>query len=506
MSAQSNELLRRGVVAAERGQLRDGLELIRQSIALDENDPEAHAQLGRWLSRLHRGAEAIESVERALALEPVAAVTLDTIGVVLSRANLHERAVECFKRAASADPGRASLHFNLGSSLKFTGDFDEAERAYERCLVAEPKYFRAHSALSQLRPQTSARNHVSRLTALLADSALDADAELLLRHALAKELEDVGRHAESFEQLAIGKARKRSLLAYDFARDRLLFETVMRLFPTPLIVQTPDAAVAPERWAAQGGQVVPIFVVGMPRTGTTLVERILSSHELVASAGESQNLGVLVKRATATPSARVLDELTLERSVEVDLQSVGEAYISQTRPDADRPFFVDKMPLNFFYLGHIARALPHARIVVVRRDPLDTCLSNFRQLFALGFSYYDYAYDLKDIGRYYVAFDRLMSHWRRVLPGRIHELSYEGLVSDQRSETARLLEHCGLSWDEACLGFERNPTAVATASAAQVREPLHAGAVGRWRNYQRELAPLITRLREAGIVPVADDE
>jgi Tfp pilus assembly protein PilF len=503
VSAQSIGLLRRGVIAAERGQVRDGIDLIRQSIALDASDPEAHAQLGRWLSRLHRGAEAIDSVERALALEPVAALTLDTIGVVLSRANLHERAVECFKRAAAADPGRASLHFNLGSSLKFTGGFDEAERAYERCLVADPRYFRAHAALSQLRPQTSTRNHVPRLAALLADSALDADAELLLRHALAKELEDLGRHADSFAQLTMGKTRKRSSLAYDFGRDRVLFETVMRLFPEPLAVpMTPTGVVPPRRWGAQAGQVVPIFVVGMPRTGTTLVERILSSHPQVASAGESQNFGVLVKRAAATPSVRVLDGLTLERSVEIDLQSVGEAYVSQTRPDTERPFFVDKMPLNFFYLGHIARALPSARVVVVRRNPLDTCLSNFRQLFAQGFSYYDYAYDLVDTGRYYVMFDRLMALWRRALPGRVHELSYEALVRDQRGETERLLVHCGLPWEEACMGFEQNPAPVATASAAQVREPLHAGAVGRWKNYQRELAPLIAELRAAGILPV----
>jgi len=321
----------------------------------------------------------------------------------------------------------------------------------------------------------------------LARSGLDANSELQLRHAAAKELEDLGRYAEAFEQLSIGKRRKRASMGYSFDRDQKLFETVMRLFASPL---PPPGALS--------GNVAPIFVVGMPRTGTTLVERILSSHTRVASAGESQSLGVLIKRATGTSSRHVLDEATLERSMTLDLAAIGDAYIAQTRPD-DRRHFVDKMPLNFFYLGHIGRALPDARIVVVRRHPLDACLGSFRQLFALQFSYYDYAYDLADTARYYTMFDRLIAHWRHVLPGRIHEIHYERLVVDPRAETQRLLEHCGLEWESGCLEFERNPAPVATASAVQVRKPLHAGAIGRWRRYETELRPAIDTLRAMGV-------
>jgi len=490
--AQSNDLLRRGVIAAERGRVREGLALIREAIALDGQNAEAHAQLGRWLSRLHRGAEAVAVAERALGLDPTDAVTLDTIGVVLSRAGQHERAVECFERAVGADTRRASLHFNLGSSLRFLGRFEDAARAYETCLEIDPRYWRAHTALAQLTTQTPARNHLDRLLHHLAQPGLDVNAELQLRHAAAKELEDLGRYADAFEQLLIGKHRKRADRGYSFDRDRALFETVMRLFASPL----------PEP-AARHANVSPIFVVGMPRTGTTLVERILSSHSQVSSAGESQNLGVLIKRATATPSRHVLDEATLERSMALDLGAIGDAYIAQTRPD-DRPRFVDKMPLNFFYLGHIARALPAARLVVVRRQPLDACLSNFRQLFALDFSYYDYAYDLEDTARYYAMFDRLVAHWERVLPGRMHEIQYERLVVDSRAETQRLLEHCGLEWEQRCLEFERNPAPVATASAVQVRQPLHAGAIGRWRHYETGLRPVIETLRGMGVDPTPE--
>lgn len=491
MTSRSGELLRRGVAAAERGRIGEGLDLIRSALEADPADAEAHAQHGRFLSRLNRDREAVAAAERALALAPNAAVTLDTIGVVLSRAGLHERAVACFGQAVAAEPSRASLHFNLASSLKFLGRFDEAEAAYEACLGREPRYWRAHSALSQLRQQTLERNHVDRLEALLAGGDLGADAELHLRHALAKELEDLGRHAESFAQLAAGKARRRATLGYTFERDRELFDALARLFPEPLAPPAPGTPVD-----------APIFVVGMPRTGTTLVERILASHSQVASAGESQNFGVLLKRAVGTPSPRVLDAETIARSMSIDLPAVGRAYVERTRPGGEKPRFVDKMPLNFFYLGHVARALPGASMVVVRRHPLDTCLSNFRQLFALGLSYYDYACDLLDTGRYYLAFDRLMSHWDRVLPGRIHELAYEQLVSDPPGETARLLRHCRLDWEDGCLAFERNPAAVATASAVQVREPIYARAVGRWRRYEHELQPLVRLLAEEGGLPV----
>jgi Flp pilus assembly protein TadD len=485
-------LLERGVAAAERGRVAEGLAQIREACAIQPADPEAHAQLGRWLSRLHRGEEALAAAERALALGPTAALTWDTIGVVLSRAGQHARAVECFEHATAIDAGRASLHFNLAASLTFLGRFAEAERACESCIARDPRYWRAHSALAQLRRQTPDDNHVERLRRLLGAGNLGVEAELHLRHALAKELEDLGQDAESFAELAAGQRRRRQASGYDFERDRVLFERVMRLFPV---------ALPPPASPVTDPAVAPIFVVGMPRTGTTLVERILASHSSVASAGESQNFGVLLKRATGTPPPRVLDEATIERSLDVDLAALGREYLRRTRPaTTDRPRFVDKMPLNFFYLGHIARALPQARVVVLRRHPLDTGLSNFRQLFATGLSYYDYARDLRDIGRYYAMFDRLVAHWCRVLPGRIREVGYEALVADPRGETERLLAHCGLEWEDACLAFDRNPEAVATASAVQVRQPLYSSSVGRWRRFERELEPLRAELEAEGIV------
>ncbi len=194
-------------------------------------DAEAHAQLGRWLSRLHRTDESVDAARRALSLLPGSAATLDTIGVVFSRAGRHEQAVDCFARAVALDPGRAGLHFNHAASLKFLGRFAEAEAAYEACVRCDPRFWRAHSALAATRRQTPERNHLDRLERLLATGPLDPDAELHLRHALAKELEDLGRDDEAFAHLLAGNARKHAATGYRFERDQGLFEAVMRLFP-----------------------------------------------------------------------------------------------------------------------------------------------------------------------------------------------------------------------------------------------------------------------------------
>ena len=294
----------------------------------------------------------------------------------------------------------------------------------------------------------------------------------------------------AFEHLAAGKAKKRAQLRYSIEDDRALFERVQALFDRARIARGADGYSSSE----------PIFVVGMPRTGTTLVERILSSHSMVLSAGELQNFGISLKRSAGTPSKRVLDEQTLERGVEVDFAALGAEYVASTRPlTGSKPRFVDKMPLNFFYIGFIHFALPEAKIICLRRGPLDTCLSNFRQMFAVGFSYYNYAYDLEDIARYYAMFDRLMSHWADVLPGKVLQVAYEDLVRDQEAQTRRLLQFCGLDWEPRCLDFQDNAAPVATASAVQVRERLYDTSIGRWRRYADKLRPLIAQLEAEGI-------
>jgi hypothetical protein len=238
----------------------------------------------------------------------------------------------------------------------------------------------------------------------------------------------------------------------------------------------------------------------MPRSGTTLTDRILSAHSAVHSAGELGNFGIVLQRASGKPArslAGVFDNLD---PALLDWARLGRDYVASTRPGTGHtPHFVDKQPHNFLHAGFIARALPHAKIICLRRDPMDTCLSNFRQLFALESPTFDYSYDLLDTGRHYLQFDRLMKYWQQCLPGRIMEVEYEQLVESQQATTRALLEFCGLPWDEACLRFEDNQAPAATASAVQVRTGMNRDSMHRWKRYEAQLGELRRLLEDGGI-------
>lgn len=306
--------------------------------------------------------------------------------------------------------------------------------------------------------------------------------------ALAKEHEDLGDYDKAFRHLAQAKSAGRSRVHYSIRQDEHLFEILTRAFPQP----QPATAGDPTE--------EPIFVIGMPRTGTTLVERILSSHPDVHGAGELQNFAVALQRMSGSQTPFLHDVAAMARVHGLDWMQLGASYLDSTRPATGHTLrFIDKLPHNFLYAGFIAHALPRARIICLRRNPVDTCLSNFRQLFDQQSANFGYSLDLLDTGRYYILFDRLMAHWQRAFPGRILELDYETMVGAQEATTRQLLEYCGLPWHDACLHFEENPAPVATLSASQVRVPLYRSAVGRWKNYQPQLAGLLALLSAGGI-------
>jgi tetratricopeptide (TPR) repeat protein len=417
-------------------------------------------------------------------------MTADTLGVVFTRANEHGKAVAMFSRAVELFPQHATFRFNLATSLTFAGRLEEAEREYEACLSRNPHYWKAHLALAKLRKTRPDNHHLVRLRGLLAAMpAADWNGLMYVNLALAAELEDLHQDAEAFKHLVAGKQIGGRGRAGSSTRDTAVFEALRAAFPNRI----PQELIGSDN-------AEPIFIVGMPRSGTTLVDRILSSHSLVHSAGELQNFGVILKRASASTTPELLDVDCIRRASQLPWKQLGDAYVASTRPGTGHtPRFIDKLPHNFLYLGHIARALPQARIVCMRRNPMDTCLGNFRQLFAQSTSYYDYSFDLLDTGRYYLQFDALMQHWQEVLPGRILEVHYEALVDTPDATVQALLAHCGLPWEDACLHFHDNAAPVATASAVQVREPLHRGALHRWKRFEPQLQPLRELLEQGGI-------
>lgn len=479
-----------GVIAAEHHNYAKAVDVIDRAIALAPRRAEYWAQRGRCLLPLQRPREAFEAAQRALDAEPRDALTLDTIGVVMTRAGAHAEATEPFRRAVASDSANASYHYNLGASLQFVGELKTAEAEYRRAVELDPKSHRAWSSLAQVARAPLTTDDVVTLERMLEQPGLTPDAELHLCHALAKQHEDEGRYQTAFELLERGKRRKKAQLRYSFAADQEQFAAAARL----------PAALAGRSGGGHDSR-EPIFIVGMPRTGTTLVERILSSHPSVFSAGELTNFSVALKRATATPSNRVLDAATLDAAAHCDLAAVGAAYVDSTRPrTGHRERFIDKMPLNFFFAPVIREALPHAKVICVRRNPLDTCLSNYRQLFATSFSYYNYSYDLLDTGRYFAAFDSLAARWRESLTHNYLEVRYEDVVDRTEQEARRLVEFCELEWDPRCLAFQDNTAPVATASSAQVRRPIYRTSIERWRHYERELAPLRALLTDAGVL------
>jgi len=476
-----------GLAAEAIGRVALAVEALDEAVRIEPN-PEYLAQQARLLLAARQDGPARQAAEAALAKGPAEPSTLDTIGCVFTRLGDHAAALPLFEAAAAKTPRDTHVRFNLASTLGFLGRFDDAKGHYEAILAAEPAHGRAHLALSTAGRARPEANHIARLDAALT-TAPAPDDELQIRHALAKEHEELGQYAEAFAQLHAANSQRRTELAYDPDFDRRIFEALERSFADPGYFQGEGL-----------DSVAPIFVVGLPRTGTTLIDRILSSHPEVRSAGELQAMPLAVKLEGRSGTPFVIDPETVAAAGALSPKQVGAVYLARaTAHHGAGGRFVDKLPLNFLYVGHIARALPNASIVCLRRNPMDSVWSNYKNLFSTEFSYYNYSYDLLDAAAYYVLFDRLMAFWERQFPGRVLQVSYEGVVEDQEGWTRRLLAHCGLDWDDACLRFHENTAAVSTPSATQVRRPLYRDAMARWRAYEAELEPVRRYFDAAGI-------
>ena len=474
-----------GVLTAAHNNHVKACELFDRAIKTAPNHGGALAHKARCLIALNKKEEAVATADRAAEANPNDGHTLDTIGVVYSRAGLHERALPFYERALESAPENSDYHYNYGAALQFAGRMSEARDAYRRASELNTEDYRALAAAANLTKQTVDKNDLSALTTAFEEVRNDADSALHIGHALAKICEDLNRPQEAMDWLRRAKALKRTKVDYRDTDNEALFDAAADA-PAKLAPGYPDAA--------------PVFIVGMPRTGTTLVERILSSHSALTSAGELTEFGLLLKRVSKSSSQFVLDAETLRAAAHVDLAQLGEAYCSAVNATLGvSGRFIDKMPLNILYAPIILAALPNARVICVRRHPADTVLSNYRQLFATSFSYYNYAFDLDATARYYARFDRLVASYRETLPqDRFTEVSYEKVVEDIESEARRLLDFCGLEFEPACIEFHKNKAPVATASSVQVRQPLYSSSVGRWRRYRPAIDSALNILVDAG--------
>lgn len=447
--------------------------------------PADPAGLLAWIERAAGAGRAAEALPQLLELAEGAGLSLaqrQQTAQLLTHFNRHVEAERCSALCARQAPDDPQVLYNWAAALTAIGRLDHAERIYDRVIALAPQDADAWYNRATLRRQTPARNHVTALEAQLAVTGRGDVRHVALEYALARELEDLGEHSRAFAALKRGADARRQRLSYRVAADTGAMATIAESFDAAWSASRPPG-LPDER---------PVFIVGLPRSGTTLVDRIVSSHSAVMSRGESTDLAAAVTRCAAGTRGKA--EL-IRQAASIDPARLAAEYC-RTLPATAARRIIDKTPLNFLYLGLIRAALPGATLIHVRRAALDVCYAMYKTLFRMA---YPFSYSLNDLADYYIAYDGLMEHWRSTLKGALLEIDYEELIASQEAVSRRLIAHCGLEWQPQVLEFERNSAPTLTASASQVRQPIYNSSVGLWRRYTAELMPLRSRLAAAGI-------
>jgi tetratricopeptide (TPR) repeat protein len=396
----------------------------------------------------------------------------------------HADAYRCSAKAVTLAGDDAQALYALAAAAVNLGHIDEAQTMYNRVIALNPADADAYVNRAALGTWRIGTHHLDEMLSALKRLPLGHAGEVPLCYALAKELEDLGDYERSFAYLQRGAGRRRAQMSYRVAHDVQAMATIGETFNAEALAR-PTPSVADE---------CSLFVLGLPRSGTTLVERILSSHSQVGSIGETSTFAFAMMRLAGAASTK--SEL-IQRSTLIDFSRLGALYRQGIRSYAQPgAWLIDKTPANFLYLGLIHLSLPGAHVVHLRRHPLDSCYAMYKTLFRMG---YPFSYSLEDLGHYYLAYHRLMAHWREHLPGSILDVDYESLVQNQEAGTRQLLQHCELEWEPQCLEFHANPSPSATASAAQVRRPIYQSSVARWRHHEEQLAPLAEFLTRHGV-------
>jgi tetratricopeptide (TPR) repeat protein len=479
-----------GLVEKTSGRPEAATQAFATALELDTDRYDAAIELANQHCAARRNGDAaalVRDYEDKLSNSPF---YLNMAGSVYSGIGLPERAWPLYQRANELQPGVDLFLSNLATCNVFLGKIDEAEATFRQLLKRFPTHQRYHYQLAQLKKATS-HKHVEEMKEVIASTKMPPDKNVFMYYAIGKELEDLEQWDEAFKYFKMAGDAVASVANYDIETDLKLIDTIIDVCDAEWLQHNANETLD------DVAEKTPIFVVGLPRTGTTLTERIIASHSKVRSVGESQFMQMVIRRESGIVSDQKMTPEMISAAARLDIGIIGNGYMEMLDYKlGNEAFFVDKLPFNIFYLGFIAKAFPKARIVLVKRNPMDSCFAMYKQVFTWA---YKFSYTLDGLGRFYPAYNKLLNHWLATIGDRIIEVEYEELVSDQENQTRILLDRLGLDFEEACLNFDQNTTATFTASAVQVREKIHSRSVDRWRNFAEHLQPLKESLESAGI-------
>lgn len=465
---------------------------IDKALSLSPNSNEALLLKAQIFISLHEIVDAKAIIQRLCKYQGDNHVFINNLAKVLIELGFINEAIYFYNKAITLKPNFSGYHYNLASTLRMNGDSNAALEALEKTIHLNGSDYEAMQMRSSLMKQTASKNNITHLESVLTSDINNQQGKVFVLYALAKEYEDIGNFEQSFKYLNEGAALRKKQTSYQIDIDINAMTEIRKAFPTSLFnsINLKDDEHSNKA----------IFILGLPRTGSTLVERILSSHNAVYAAGELDNFSNITLSALnhharkESLSPKDLFQVTSN----IDFTLLGKAYyesVEEWHGTSER--FIDKHPMNSQYIGYIHKALPKAKIIHVKRHPIDTCYAIYKNLFA---NAYPFSYCLDEIASFYIAHHQLMLHWYKTIPEAIYTICYEDLVSDLAGEAKKLIRYCDLEWQEQCLQFHQNNKHSTTASASQVREKVYSTSVNQWKNYEKQLQPLIKRLTAAGIV------
>jgi tetratricopeptide (TPR) repeat protein len=457
----------------------ESLKAIEQSLLIDRYNPVYLVHKAHCLISLGLQASALSLAREVRGLSTTDPRCLIQLAEVFQYCDQFDEYLEVSEQAAQRLPEDITALSYYSEALRYMGRYAESETVIEKLLAIQPHDAEAHYARSQIRKVTQDNNHIAAMLECLSHLE-DWRDQMKLCYAVGKEYEDIGDTARAFHYFSTGAEKRKTHSNYNLDGDLDTLMLIAERYTREAISGFSPGFECEE----------PIFVLGLPRSGTTLVESILDSHSDVFGAGELKGFTNELTRLVheMNPERRLNKQETVEASLRLDWKRLGRSYIESTRPRTGHtPRFVDKMPQNYLYIGLIASALPRAKIILLERNPMDVCYAMFKTLFAQA---YPFSYSLEDLGQYYIAWRKLMDHWKELMPGIIHTVHYEQLVNDTENEARKLLSFCELEWQAECLQFHRRSGGVSTASASQVRQPVYSSSVNKWRALEDELAPL----------------